>query len=283
VKKIAVIGAGTMGIGVSVDLVLHDYQVVLVDIHQTSLDAAAKEFAKLVRFAPMWNKKLTKKPADEAKALLELTTRLEQVKDCDFVIENVPEKWETKEPLYRQLDEICAPHACFCANTSCLSITQIGAVTRRPEKVLGIHFANPVFLKPVVEVMRGMHTSEETLANCTEMLAGLNKEAVVVGDMPGFVTNRVSHLFMNEAMWVVQDGVATAAQVDKIFTGCFGHKMGPLETADLIGLDVVMDSLAVLYESYQDPKFRCCPLLRQMVVGGKLGRKSGQGFFEYAQ
>jgi 3-hydroxybutyryl-CoA dehydrogenase len=147
--------------------------------------------------------------------------------------------------------------------------------------VAGMHFMNPVYLMSTVEVIRGHHTSEGTLAAVNGLLAQLKKESVVVGDLPGFVSNRISHLFMNEAAFVFQDGLATAEQIDAIFKKCFGHKMGPLETADLIGLDTVMRSLDVLFDSFHDPKFRCCPLLRKMVDAGDHGRKSGRGFYVY--
>jgi 3-hydroxybutyryl-CoA dehydrogenase len=219
----------------------------------------------------------------EALDRIVFTTEAAAVADCGFVIENVKEDAGIKKDVYRQLDDICPPEVCFGVNTSCLSITELAAVTSRPDKLVGIHFMNPVFAKPVVEVMRGVHTSDDTLRRCEALLSRMGKEAIVVGDMPGFVSNRISHLFMNEAMWVVQDGVATAAQVDQIFRKCFGHAMGPLETADLIGLDVVMDSLDVLYASYQDPKFRRCPLLKRMVDSGRRGRKNGRGFFDYPE
>jgi 3-hydroxybutyryl-CoA dehydrogenase len=146
-----------------------------------------------------------------------------------------------------------------------------------------MHFMNPVHLKPTVEVVRGFHTSDHTLATMRLLFGQLKKEAIIVEDLPGFVSNRISHLFMNEAAAVLQDSVATAEKIDEIFKKCFGHKMGPLETADLIGLDTVVHSLDVLYESYQDPKYRCCPLLRKMVHAGNLGRKTGRGFFVYPE
>ncbi len=181
------------------------------------------------------------------------------------------------------LDRVAPPAVCFGANTSCISITRIASVTKRPAQVVGIHLMNPVHLKPTVEVIRGYHTANHTIETLKQLFALLKKEAVVVGDLPGFVSNRISHLFMNEAAFVFQDGLATAEEIDTIFKKCFGHKMGPLETADLIGLDTVMHSLDVLYDSYHDPKFRCCPLLRKMVDAGLLGRKTGRGFHVYPE
>jgi 3-hydroxybutyryl-CoA dehydrogenase len=281
-KKVGVIGAGTMGAGVTVDLVLHGIYTVLVDISENTLEKAKREITKSIRFAPLVHKGAPKVPVNEAMEKITFTTDLSQVADCDAVVENVTEDWNVKEPVYRELDKICKSEAIFGVDTSCISITKIASLTSRPDKVIGMHFMNPVYAKPVIEVMRGFHTSDETIKQTEEFLAQLDKKAILVNDYPGFVTNRISHLFMNEAMWVVQDQVATPEDVDKIFKKCFGHTMGPLETADLIGLDTVMQSLHVLYESYQDPKFRCCPLLKKMVDAGLLGRKSGKGFYDYS-
>ncbi|NIM13042.1 MAG: 3-hydroxybutyryl-CoA dehydrogenase [Candidatus Aminicenantes bacterium] len=282
-KKIGVIGAGTMGVGVTVDLVLHGIQTLLVDTADKVLENARSEITKSIRFAPLVHKGAPKVPVKEAMEKITFTTDIKEVADCQWIIENVTEKWEVKEKVYRELDQKCDPEALFGVDTSCISITKIASITTRPDKVIGMHFINPVFAKPVIEVMRGFHTSDETIEKAEQLLAQLDKKAIVVNDYPGFVTNRISHLFMNEAMWVVQDGVATPEQVDNIFKQCFGHKMGPLETADLIGLDTVMHSLEVLYESYQDPKFRCCPLLKKKVDAGLLGRKSGKGFHDYSK
>lgn len=188
---------------------------------------------------------------------------------------------ELLKNVYGKIDNICDENCIFLVNTSCISITKIAALTKRPDKVIGTHFMNPVPQKKVVEVVKGYHTSEETIASLKELLANIGKEAIIVNDYPGFVSNRVSHLFMNEAAYVVQDQVASPESVDDIFKKCFGHAMVPLETADLIGLDTVVNSLDILYKSYQDPKFRCCPLLRKMVDAGLYGRKSGEGFYKY--
>jgi len=280
-KNVGVIGAGVMGVGVTVDLVFHGIQSVLVDISTECLEKARAEIIKDIRFAPLLYKGAPKMQLEDALKMITFTTRLEDVRDCEYIVENVTEDWEIKKKVYLELDRICNPDNCFGVDTSCISITKVGSITKRPDKVVGVHFMNPSYLKPVIEVMRGFHTSDDCLAKTKALLTQLGKDAIVVKDFPGFVSNRISHLFMNEAAFVYQDGVATAEQIDSIFKKCFGHKMGPLETADLIGLDTVMKSLDVLYESYQDPKFRCCPLLRKMVDAGLLGRKSGKGFFDY--
>lgn len=279
--KIGIIGAGTMGIGIAVDLTLHGISSVLVDISEEVLAKAKAEIIKNVRFAPLLKKSAPKITEEEIVSRLRLTTDLTAVSECDFVVENIVEDWDLKREVYVQLDQICRPEVCFGVNTSCISITKVGSVTKRPEKVIGMHFMNPVFMKPSVEVIRGYHTSEETIQIAEGLLSQLEKNAIIVNDFPGFVANRISHLYMNEAAFVVQDGVATPKQVDEIFKKCYGHTMGPLETADLIGLDTVVQSLEVLYQSYQDPKFRCCPLLKKMVDAGSTGRKSGKGFYDY--
>jgi len=279
--KIGVLGAGNIGIGVVTDLVLHGISAVVVDISEEILKRAQTEILNNVRVAPMLSKTLPRVTKDQALHRMALTTDLKDVASCDFIIENVTEDWDVKKPVYEELDRVVPPEVCFGANTSCISITQIGSATRRPANVVGIHLMNPVHLKPTVEVIRGFHTSERTVDTLLQLFSVLNKEAIIVQDLPGFVSNRISHLFMNEAAFVLQDNVATADKIDMIFKKCFGHKMGPLETADLIGLDTVVRSLDVLYESFQDPKYRCCPLLRKLVHAGHLGRKTGKGFHAY--
>jgi 3-hydroxybutyryl-CoA dehydrogenase len=282
-KRIGVLGAGNIGIGVVTDLVLHGISAVVVDISDDILTRAQAAVLHNVRCIPLLSKTLPRITNDEAKQRMVLTTDLQDVASCDFIIENVTEDWAVKKPVYEELDRVTPPEVCFGANTSCISITQIASATTRPANVVGIHLMNPVHLKPTVEVIRGFHTSDRTVDTLLQLFSLLSKEAIIVQDMPGFVSNRISHLFMNEAAFVLQDNVATAEEIDMIFKKCFGHKMGPLETADLIGLDTVMRSLDVLYESFQDPKYRCCPLLRKLVHAGHLGRKTGKGFHVYPE
>jgi 3-hydroxybutyryl-CoA dehydrogenase len=280
-KQIAVLGAGNIGTSVVTDLLLHGLSAVVVDVSDEILQRAQDAIENNVRVAPLLSKTLPRITRHDALRRMVLTTRLQDIASCDFVIENVTEDWSVKQRVYEELDRVAPPEVCFGANTSCISITQIAGATRRPDQVIGIHLMNPVHLKPTVEVIRGVHTSQQTLDTLLQLFCVLRKEAVVVDDLPGFVSNRISHVFMNEAAFVLQDNVATAEQIDTIFKQCFAHKMGPLETADLIGLDTVVRSLDVLYESFHDPKYRCCPLLRKLVHAGHLGRKTGKGFHAY--
>jgi 3-hydroxybutyryl-CoA dehydrogenase len=281
IKKVGVIGAGVMGAGVGQNLAQTGHQAVLVDVSREVLENAEREIRKALRFQGMFQKGAKTESADAVVGRIAFTTNLEDLHDVDFVVENVPEKWEIKREIYPKIDAICPERAVFAVNTSCFSITRVGALTHRPDRVVGMHFMNPVPLKTMTEVIRGHHTTEETLETARQFLRQMGKDCIVVNDMPGFVSNRVLMLTINEAIFTVHDGVATAEQVDQLFKTCFGHKMGPLETGDLIGLDTILFSIEVLYESYNDSKFRPCPLLKKMVDAGLLGRKSGKGFYDY--
>ena len=284
IERVGVIGAGVMGVGVAQVLAQANYQVVLVDLSEAALTRARQEIRQGVRFYHMLRRDLDLKPldADTAVAQITFTTDLQTLSEVDFVIENVTEKWAVKQPIYAEIDQICPSHCLFAANTSAIPITQIAGATQRPFQVIGLHFMNPVPMKDTVETIRGHHTSDETLQTTLDLLASLGKKGIVVNDSPGFVSNRVLMLTVNEAIFLVHEGVAEPQAVDQIFKDCFGHKMGPLETGDLIGLDTILLSLEVLYEQFNDPKFRPCPLLRQMVNAGLYGRKSGQGFYTYS-
>jgi 3-hydroxybutyryl-CoA dehydrogenase len=281
-KTIGVIGAGVMGTGVAQNLAQVGYQVILIDISPEILTRAKEEIYNKIRLQTLFQKNKENAPdPDSIIAQINFTTDYQHLITAEYIIENATEKWDIKAKIYSVIDQICNPDCIFAVNTSCISITKIAALTKRPDKVIGTHYMNPAPMKTTVETLRGYHTSGETIETTKQLLASMGKECILVNDYPGFVSNRISHLFMNEAAFVVQDQVASPQDVDDIFKQCYGHKMGPLETADLIGLDTVVNSLDVLYESYQDPKFRCCPLLRKMVDAGLYGVKSGQGFYTY--
>lgn len=280
--KVGVIGAGTMGSGVAMDLILHGINVILFDISFDILEKAKAQISKEIRYAPILKKDVPRLTQDKVSEMLILSCNLEDTAECDFIIENVTEKWSVKKQVYCNIENLHSEGIFIGANTSCISITKIASLVSFPEKVIGMHFMNPVFLKSTIEVIKGFNTSEECIEKAKLLLGAMGKSAIIVNDLPGFVANRISHLMMNEAAFIVQDQVASPSQVDEIFIKCYGHEMGPLATADLIGLDTVVNSLDELYESYQDSKFRCCPLLRKMVHAGILGRKSGKGFFEYS-
>jgi 3-hydroxybutyryl-CoA dehydrogenase len=281
IQVVGVIGAGVMGVGVSQALAQTGHQVILLDISEQVLEQAKEEIRKGLRLSRFFNKGAGAVDPEKALEHITFSTNYQLLKKADFVVENVTEKWDIKKEVYTRIDAICPQRCVFAANTSCISITRIGSVTKRPDRILGMHFMNPVPLKPTVEVIRGYHTSEEAIDTAKAFLAGLGKDCIVVNDSPGFVSNRVLMLTVNEAVYLVHDQVASPQEIDQIFKKCFGHKMGPLETADLIGLDTILYSIEVLHESFGDSKYRPCPLLKKMVDAGLYGRKSGQGFYTY--
>ncbi|MEH2196231.1 MAG: 3-hydroxyacyl-CoA dehydrogenase NAD-binding domain-containing protein [Nostoc sp.] len=288
IKKVGVVGAGVMGIGVAQNLAQTDHQVILVDISENILDKAKHEIRNNIRFQGFFKKSVgeasqrhRQESPDRIIEKIEFSTNYKFLENVDFVVENTTEKWDIKREVYPLLDSICPADCVFAANTSAIPITRIASVTKRADKVVGIHFMNPVPMKPMVEMIRGYHTSETTIETAKQMLTQMGKECILVNDSPGFVSNRVLMLTINEAVFLLQDQVATAEDIDKIFKSCFGHKMGPLETADLIGLDTILFSIEVLHENFNDSKYRPSPLLKKMVDAGLYGRKSGQGFYVY--
>ncbi len=281
VRTVGVVGAGTIGRGVAQSFAEAGIEVVLVDVSHSQLDSAVAQIRRDLLVNEMLGVSTLKDGADTVRERIRCDTGLAALADVDFVVENVTENWSVKREVYEEIDALCRPGVIFGVNTSAVPITRVGSVTRRPSEVIGLHFMNPVPLMDTVEVVRGHFTSNDTLSTALGLLRELGKEGIVVGDAPGFVTNRVLMPTINEAIFCVQDQVASAADVDRMFKGCFGHKMGPLETADLIGLDTILNSITVLYESFRDTKYRPAPLLLRMVDAGLLGRKTGRGFYVY--
>jgi 3-hydroxybutyryl-CoA dehydrogenase len=277
---VAIVGAGVMGRGVAQVLAQHDFDVLLMDLTGEVLDEAQRSIGYALKSAALFHHALRERH-EATLARIETTTNYEGFAEADFVIENATEDWSVKETVYAELGRHCRPDCTLAANTSAISIARIASLVPNPSRVIGMHFMNPVPRKPLVEVIRSPATSDAAVAAAIALLERIGKQAIIVGDSPGFVTNRVLMLMINEAIGVVEEGISNARDVDAIFTGCFSHAMGPLATADLIGLDTILRSLEVLESSFDDPKFAARPLLREMVGSGRLGRKTGAGFFEY--
>jgi 3-hydroxybutyryl-CoA dehydrogenase len=280
IQRVGVVGAGTMGNGIAHVFARCGFEVVLCDVEQKFLDRALATIGKNLDRELAKGKITTD---DKAAALnrIETVTQREKLADCDFVVEAATEKFEIKTELFRDLDRLLRPEIILASNTSSISITRLAALTKRPEKVIGMHFFNPVPVMKLVEVIRGLATSQETSTTVRDLAVKLDKTPVEVNDAPGFVSNRVLMPLLNEAMYAVMEGVATPEAVDEVFKLGMAHPMGPLTLADFIGLDVCLDIMRVMQSGLGDPKYRPCPLLVKMVDAGWLGRKSGRGFYKY--
>lgn len=283
VNTIGVVGAGIIGNGLAVDLARFGYDVILNDLTDEELEQSAKTIRSDLRTYRLLVPEYREADDEDILRRITFTSNPETMADADFVIENIVEDFNEKARLYEHLSTICRKETFFAANTSCISITRLANHIEDPTRMLGMHFMNPVPVKKFVEMIRAERTSEETIETALTLVKRLGKDHVLVKDFPGFVANRVMMLAVNECAFTLQDGVAEATDVDKVFRLAFGHPMGPLATADLIGLDTVLNSILVLFEEYKDPKYRPCPLLQKMVDAGYLGRKSGRGFFTYSR
>ncbi len=281
IKKVAVIGGGTMGNGIAHVFAMNGFKVNLIETQQEFADRAISTITKNL------DRMVSKEKIDEAKrndSLANISVHLDiadGVKEADLVVEAVPENLDIKKTVWQAIDKSAPGHAILGSNTSSISITKLAASTNRPEKFIGMHFFNPVPVMKLVEIVRGLETDDATYTAVEETSKKLNKIPVPVNDFPGFVSNRVLMPMINEAIFCVHEGVATAESVDEVMKLGMAHPMGPLRLADFIGLDVCLDILNVLYEGFKDSKYRPCPLLVKMVDAGKLGNKTGEGFYKY--
>jgi 3-hydroxybutyryl-CoA dehydrogenase len=282
IRRVGVVGAGTMGNGIAHVFARSGFPVVLAEVDQPALDRGLSTIEKnLAR--EVAKGKLAQTDADAARARIAGTLDRGMLVGCDLVVEAATERFAVKQSLFQELDGLLAADAILASNTSSISITKLAASTRRPDRVIGMHFFNPVPVMQLIEVIRGLQTSQATFDTVKAVSERLGKTPVEVNDAAGFVSNRVLMPLLNEAMFAVMEGVATPEAVDKVFQLVMAHPMGPLTLADFIGLDVCLDIMRVLEEGLGDPKYRPCPLLIRMVDAGWRGRKSGKGFFEYPQ
>ncbi len=280
IRKVGVLGAGTMGNGIAHVFARSGFPVVLCEVEQRFLDRGLETIRKnLGREAEKG--KITQDEAQAALHRIHGTLDRSSLGSCDFVVEAATERFEIKSSLFRELDALLPADVILASNTSSISITKLGGQTGRPDRVVGMHFFNPVPMMKLVEVIRGLATSQETFDTVQALAQKLGKTPVEVNDAPGFVSNRVLMPLLNEAMYAVMEGVATPEAVDEVFKLGMAHPMGPLTLADFIGLDVCLDIMRVLHDGLGDPKYRPCPLLIRMVDAGWLGRKSGRGFYTY--
>lgn len=286
--KIGIIGSGVMGTDVAQAFAQKHFQVVLLDKDPQQLKKSKEKIKTNLRFQKIFLNSNPHLKMDELLSYEQLienihfTSDINHLKEISYIIENVTEDWEIKKTVHTHLEEVISVETIVAVNTSAISITRIGSLKQCPQNVVGVHFMNPAHIMSTVEVIKGYHTSDDTLRKTQELLSSIGKKSLVVKDSPGFITNRAMMIFVNEAIYCLSEGIASAEDIDILFKECFGHKMGPLQTADLIGLDTILKSLEVLYQSFNDDKYRPCIRLKQMVDAGLLGMKSGQGFYIYS-
>lgn len=279
-KKIGIVGAGTMGSGIAQTIAQSGYEVILRDIEQDFVDQGLAKIEKNLARS-VQKERISAAEKDAVSGRITGTTELSKLADADLVVEAITEQMEIKKSVFQDLDELCSPETILASNTSALSITEIATTTKRPDKVLGIHFFNPVPVMKLVELIKSITTAEETFNKAKEFVEKIGKTPVEVNEAPGFVVNRILIPMINEAAFILYEGIAKADEIDTAMKLGANHPLGPLALGDLVGLDVCLAIMETLYNEFGDSKYRPCPLLRKKVRAGHLGRKTGRGFFEY--